>query len=320
MLKIFNETASKNSKSAILSNVLFYDDRVQVCDGLVTVDCASPLEPMQACVNSKRLTGFLNTTGVVTSQNITSHNLILKKSRINARLPLVIGAIYPKLQAERVGIIFKPTQEFRDRIKNLAEFMSDDATHAWANGVYIADDGKLMATNNVVFAMTKTSVGPMNTGGVLLSASAIAAIFSCINEVEEVYVQERKLVLFLSDGSWISVPKSGLAYREIAHMLSIECNDLIPVGMLDATEDILKLSEDKVMGIIAVDGNTVSTQDEAGDIDILIQGDKSETAHFRTHYLVSVLRVASHLNIQADDRFAVWRSEHLVGAVAKVKA
>lgn len=127
--------------------------------------------------------------------------LHVRAGRFSARVPTGSIDEFPLHQPTRAGEL--PCEELLDVFQALREFVSNDASRPWSQGVLLRD-GRAYATNNVVLAAVDLPESLLHLPSVIVPLFSVDEVLRIGMTTTSLVYDESTLTFFLGDGrTWV---------------------------------------------------------------------------------------------------------------------
>ena len=289
ILKTVALAAAKNSNIPILDHFCFYDDRVQCCDSVVTLDAAfdsgidtvAPIKQFMATVEDADTVSFS-----------LNKKLTIKTNKLRSSFSVRDINDYPIMQHPVINV------EINDAIlpalKRLRGFISDNDNRAWATGILIKD-GYGYATDNIIMARDKL----LDMQQIVIPGRLIDILLKIGKEPTH-YAVNDNAIYFQFDDMWL---KSSLLDDNWPNAEKVidnaNRNNVFSIaGLHDDLKTIKKFDTSKDTAIVEFSGDTLSMRDAMSDVTIPSEMDESM---FKLDALITVANNADILHVNWPD-------------------
>ena len=224
----------------------------------------------------------------------------LSRARLNIKT--LDPTVYSYLKPE--GDRFDIPDNMIQVIKDLAPFMSDDASRPWANGIYFRD-GAGYATNNVIVATSEVS----DDFGLpfVLPVWAVDFLLSNPQAPTEMSYTENHIAFYYEDGSWL---RSLLVAQEPPGSIVSLCEPIpISPGGVEIKSDIREafdLVSKIVESEVVFTPETLEGGKRAADIQIDVETSVTNNCTWHPKYISLVLDAATHWDLSAAPSPCIW--------------
>ena len=183
-------------------------------------------------------------------------------------------------------------QDFIDRLKLIAPFMSDDASRPWSMSVKISN-GYMYATNNITVVRTKLDY-PFND--VLLSSELVTELLRIGDKPSNFTSAEKDSFFGYSNGAWIKGQTPAGEWPNLEQLFVFDKDEQLRTIPGDLKKAVEKLEHFAENGIIRFteDGVFAGHEDDAS-----VDGFKLQEIAFHVTPLLAMLQVASHWDLTA---------------------
>mgnify|MGYP003111507610 CR=1 FL=1 len=234
----------------------------------------------------------------------------LSRARVNIKT--LDPTVYSYLKPE--GDKFEIPDNMIQVIRDLAPFMSDDASRPWANGIYFRG-GCAYATNNVIVATSE--VNDEFSAPLVIPVWAVDFLLSNPQEPTEMSYTENQVAFYYEDGSWL---RSLLVAQEPPGVI-IELCEPIPLspGGVEIKSDFREafdLVSNIVESEIVFTPETLEGGKRAADIQTDVSTSVTDKCTWHPKYISLVLEAATHWDLSnAPDACRWWGGKTMRGLI-----
>ena len=282
ILKTVALAAAKNSNIPILDHFCFYDDRVQCCDSVITIDapCRCGIETVAPV---KQFMATISDAKDVTFS--LKKKLTIKTDKIRASFSVLDNKDYPLMEAPTGKQ--ELTSALLPALRRLQAFINDNSNVTWSTGILIKG-GFGYATNNIIMARDKLMDMPQ-----IVIPGRLVDILLRINKEPTHYSVQENAIYFWFDDMWL---KSSLLEDTWPNAEKVidgaKRNNVFSIASLkDDLIRIKKFDTSKHTATVEFDGTNIRMNDATSDVTMPCSMDES------LFKLDSLITVANHADI-----------------------
>lgn len=197
-LDVVKGAVDTNNKIPPLRNFLFYEGRIQGCDGVLIIDTPCPeLDPtLHASVSAAFFLGAVEACTDKPELSLDSEKLTVQCGQFKARIPLSKTTDFPRADLNTEGQLVELTAPLLPLFSKLYKFINTGSRN-WLKGV-LFKSGYAWATNNIVLARI-----PYELPDTLIPIKVIDELLRIGIEPIGVEIGASWVTFFLPDETWL---------------------------------------------------------------------------------------------------------------------
>jgi DNA polymerase III sliding clamp (beta) subunit (PCNA family) len=292
ILRFVKGAVSTKDLIPVLKNFHLYEGRIQGTNGRVTIDAAFPGAAYNVTVLADKFVKAIDSCITTATVKVQDSKLLISSGAFTARLALADHSGFPR--AVKEGKIVKNKQPLLPTLRLLRQFVSEDASRPWSNGVLLRD-GYAYASNNVT--LVRAPVGVNFPHNLSIPVFAIDELLRIDEEPTGMALTQHSVV-FEFKTAWL---KSVLLSQEWPDFKGLfDINPAVtptPPGLIEAVATVLPFCPDPKFPIIKFTAEGVST--DIGDFSAEMNNFSLPEGRYHADILLSVLSVAEKINLDA---------------------
>lgn len=282
---------AKKDLVPILTNFHIYKGRIQGYNGSVCIDHPLERTDLDFTVPAKPfIRAFDICDGEPEIKKLENGRIELSKGGFSCRIPLDDCDLFPHTGHPCV-FDHAVGQDFIDKLKLIAPFMSDDASRPWSVSIKI-HQGYMYATNNIMVARTKLNL-PFDD--VILSGELVAELLRIGDKPLHFTGAGENTFFEYPNGAWIKGQTPAGEWPELLPLFTFEKEKLqaIPTGLKKAVEKLEHFAENGIIRFTE-DGVFAGHEDDAS-----VKGFNLCESAFHVAPLLTMLQVAESFDLEA---------------------
>lgn len=313
--KVRGAVATKDLVPA-LTHFHIYNGRIQGGNNLLSID--APVEEFDGfedmTVNAEDFIRAIDACGEDFYLTVDDDHVLIEQGKKKIRLAKMNPAAYPLVEVSKKGTTIKSPGV--DMFRAVRPFVGNDVTRMWACGVLI-ESGYIYATNNVV--LVRTPYESKVKGRYNIPAETVDELIRLDDEpVETIAVEQDSISFLFDDDYWLRSkllinewPDTGPLFASIKSKLP-----KVDPGLYEAVKTVLPFCPDKNFPEIIFSGDTVTTGGDIKKKNAAVSGLANlHDARFRAEALLSVLEVATHIDLKPYPKPCPFRGDGIEGVI-----
>jgi len=294
-LAIIKGGVSTKDLNPILTHVKIKDGWITSTNGRLTISAPIALpNDIEVIVPATKFIAAVKACKEPKFKITDGGKLSISKGKFRAFLPIMTDVTFPSPQTS--GDIIH-AGDFIPTINKLMQFVGDDASRSWANGILFYD-GQAYATNNVILASVETEwSGP----AICIPNFLINELLRIKKEIVSIRSNGETITFQLEDQVWLNSSTLPTRWPNVLKMYSTVDFNLIkkiPEGFQEAIENILPFCPDPKYPKIILSETGVST--EKGDHEASVDMEGLSTSLWRAEPLLNLLSNTDKIGISID--------------------
>jgi len=295
ILNIVKGGVARKDLSPVLTHLNICNGWVTSTNGRMTITAKLPeMSEFDITVPADKFITAVKSCSLPQFKITPTGKLSIKGKNFRALLPLLSGIPFPK--PEMRGEVVS-SSNILEALKKISQFIGDDASRPWANGVLLYQN-YAFATNNIILAETPVSWdGP----AVNVPSYLISELLRINKDVKSIRATSENITFELEDDVWINSSLLDIKWPNVRQMLDgilFEDVPLVPDGLAAAIQSVLPFCPDKRLPKIILSEAGVST--EEGDHQASVQLDPMPESLWRAEPLLTVLDMRSGVTLKCD--------------------
>ena len=201
---------------------------------------------------------------------------------------------------------------FLTAFKTLEPFIAQDASRPWARGILLKGQS-LFATNNIVLLehwIPQPFPLTLNIPG-----AAVKELLRIKNRLISVQQTEKHATFHFENGAWMHTNLYAIDWPDIEQILNVDSNQRpITPELLDTVRDIAPFTDEKLR-IVRFAGSKTTTAETEEDGTTIILDEEIPPSVFNVDQLLSVLELASTIDISLYPRPCPFYGQSIRGVI-----
>jgi len=314
--KLVASVIDKKATVPVMSNLHFYDNRVQATDGTMNFDGPWPREGNPVNLPADKFVAALQK---IKNPKFESKdgNLIVKGGRMRAKMAISTDP-YPLCEKPQ---IWEPLDDsIKEPLRKLKPFMGVDADigKLFARTIMYSD-GWLYATNNVTLVRVQWETSWNNN--FILPDFAVDLILRTPHEITALHDRENAGGIEFGD-YWIEFKKYQADWPDIGKFFNYDWDlPKLPEGAQQAVKDLLPFTPSTGrVPVICFKPGAVTTMTGESEAEIEMKFDVDEPAHFFAEPIIKILSIADCMDLSQYPKPIPFSGDGVQGVTMGVRA
>jgi len=315
---------AKKDLVPVLNHFHIYNGRIQGGNGRLSIDTpCEELAGLNVTVPGERFLRAIDACdGEPTFKVTEANSLMVKRGRLNIRLPLLPQDSYPRAQLSDAGERIQTTGSLLGVLRALEPFIGDDASRPWSCGVLLKG-GYAYATNNISLVRIECPYTNPDQE-IVLPSYTIDELLRISQEPTWISIptNQHSIVFGYSSGAWLQSLLIDLRWPDVDKRLTTQSTEQAVTGvdlktLTAAIQKISPFCSDKHNPVVLLSEQGVSTVEAATWAEV--GGLALPQAKFRADTLLPVLAVSHTVDFSFWPRPCPFASSDLIGIIVGVR-